>query len=47
MNVVYAQVYQCIYKYAESYEGDYIVRLMIRVYMDGLLGHRCLPKRDT
>ncbi|XP_022975380.1 uncharacterized protein LOC111474649 [Cucurbita maxima] len=31
---VYAHISQHIQKYAEVYDGDYIVRLMIRVYMD-------------
>jgi len=32
---VYAHIYQYIQIYSEIYDGDYIVRLMIRVYMDG------------
>ena len=32
---VYAHISQYIMKYDEIYDGDYIVRLMIRVYMDG------------
>lgn len=35
MSEVYAHIYRTIIKYAEIYDGDYIVRLMIRVYMDG------------
>ena len=35
MSEVYAHISRCIMKYAEIYDGDYIVRLMIRVYMDG------------
>lgn len=31
---VYAHISRYIQKYAEVYDGDYIVRLMIRVYMD-------------
>lgn len=31
---VYAHISRYIMKYAEVYDGDYIVRLMIRVYMD-------------
>jgi len=31
---VYAHIYRSIMKYAELYDGDYIVRLLIRVYMD-------------
>jgi len=31
---VYAHISQYIQKYAEVYDGDYIVRLMIRVYME-------------
>lgn len=32
---VYAHIYQAIKKLVEKYEGEVIVRLMIRVYMDG------------
>lgn len=35
MSEVYANIYQIILKYKEIYDGDYIIRLMIRVYMDG------------
>jgi hypothetical protein len=35
MSEVYAHIYRSIKKYEEIYDGDYIVRLMIRVYMDG------------
>lgn len=35
MSEVYAHIYESIQKYAEIYDGDYIVQLMIRVYMDG------------
>ena len=35
MSEVYAHISRDIMKYAEIYDGDYIVRLMIRVYMDG------------
>ena len=34
-NEVYSHIGRYILQYAEIYEGDYIVRLMIRVYMDG------------
>ncbi|XP_038683072.1 DNA polymerase-like [Tripterygium wilfordii] len=32
---IYAHISRYIQKYAEIYDGDYIVRVMIRVYMDG------------
>jgi DNA polymerase type B, organellar and viral len=32
---VYAHISRSIMKYSEIYDGDYIIRLMIRVYMDG------------
>lgn len=35
MREVYAHIYRYINKYEEIYDGDYIVQLMIRVYMDG------------
>ncbi len=35
MSEVYAHISRYIMKYEEIYDGDYIVRLMIRVYMDG------------
>lgn len=35
MSEVYAHIYQKIKKYSEIYDYDYVVRLMIRVYMDG------------
>lgn len=34
-NDVYAQISRSLMKYAEIYDGDNIVRLMIRVYMEG------------
>ena len=34
MSEVYAHISRYIMKYSEIYDGDYIVRLMIRVYMD-------------
>ena len=34
MSVVYAHINKYFNKYAEIYDGDYIVRLMLRVYMD-------------
>lgn len=35
MSEVYAHISRYIMKYAEIYDGDYIVQLMIRAYMDG------------
>ena len=35
MSDVYSQISRYINKYSEIYEGDYIVRLMIRVYTEG------------
>ncbi|KAK7296946.1 hypothetical protein VNO77_49267 [Canavalia gladiata] len=35
MSDVYANIYRCIKKYDEIYDGDCIVRVMIRVYLDG------------
>ncbi|KAL0304611.1 UNVERIFIED_CONTAM: hypothetical protein Scaly_3016800 [Sesamum calycinum] len=35
MNDVYALIYKSIQKYAERYDGQFLVRLMIRVYMTG------------
>jgi hypothetical protein len=35
MSEVYSHISQCIIKYAENYDGVNIVRVMIRVYMDG------------
>lgn len=35
MKEVYANISQYIQKYAENYDGDSIIRLIIRVYMDG------------
>ena len=35
MNDVYVHIYRYIQKYAEIYDKEFIVRLMIRVYMDG------------
>lgn len=34
MEVVYAHIYPLINKYAEIYDGDYILGIMIRVHMD-------------
>lgn len=34
MSEIYAHIYRNIMKYDEIYDGNYIVRLMIRVYMD-------------
>lgn len=36
MSDVYAHIYPLIQKYAEIYDGDYVIRLMIRVYIDGI-----------
>ncbi|KAL5821138.1 hypothetical protein ACOSQ3_023020 [Xanthoceras sorbifolium] len=35
MREVYAHISRYIHKYSEIYDGDYIVQLMIRVYMEG------------
>lgn len=35
MSDVYAYIYRYIQKYSEIYDGDYIVRITIRVYMEG------------
>ena len=35
MREVYAHIYRYLSKYTEIYDGDSIVRLMIRVYMEG------------
>ncbi|KAM0932114.1 putative ribonuclease H-like superfamily [Dioscorea sansibarensis] len=35
MSEVYGHIKQYIKKYAEIYEGDVVVRIMIRVYMEG------------
>lgn len=35
MSEVFAHISKLIIKYAEIYDGDYVIRLMIRVYIDG------------
>jgi len=42
---VYNHIYNCIKKYIEIYEGDSIIRLMIRVYLEGV-GHLYLQRRE-
>ena len=36
MGIVYAQISQIIAHYAHIYEGEIILKIMIRVYMDGI-----------
>ena len=46
MSEVYAHISKYILKYAEIYDGNYIVGLMIRVYMDGKKMDRPSPSEE-
>lgn len=43
---VFAHIYRYIQRYAEIYDGEYVLRVMIRVYMDGKKKDKPPPSED-